>query len=175
MRNTRYETLSEHSYDVAVIAHALALIKNKKFGGNIDADKAAVTALYHDVPEILTGDLPTPVKYFNDKTKSAYDEVEKTAIERFVKMLPEEFSDEYETLLREDCRDKEIHDIVKAADKISALIKCLEEEKMGNSEFSGAKKATLEKLEGCNMPEVAYFMEKFLPAFTQTLDDHTKC
>ena len=174
MRNTRYETLSEHSYDVAIIAHALATIRNNLFSGNIDADKAAVVALYHDVPEILTGDLPTPVKYFNEKTKAAYDEVERTAVERFLKMIPNELRSEYESLLKEDGRDKDIAAVVKAADKISALIKCTEEEKSGNGEFSGAKEATLKWLGESELPEVKYFMEKFLPSFSQTLDDHTR-
>lgn len=174
MRNTRYETLSEHSYDVAVIAHALALIKNKEFGGSVDANKAAVTALFHDVPEILTGDMPTPVKYFSEQTKAAYDQVEKTAISRFEKMLPEDFAEDYGALLDESTRESEIHAIVKAADKISALVKCIEEEKAGNTEFTGAKKATLEKLESLEQPEVKYFLDKFLPAYSQTLDDHTR-
>lgn len=173
MRNTRYENLSEHSFDVAITAHALAVIKNTHFGGSLNADRAAVLALYHDAPEILTGDLPTPVKYYNEQTKKAYDEVEKTAISRFLDMLPEELKPYYESVFVSAEEDKYLWKLVKAADSISALVKCIEEEKSGNKEFSGAKAVIEKKVYSIDLPEVKYYIENFLPSFELTLDEHT--
>ena len=173
MRNTRYENLSEHSFDVAVTAHAIATIKNDVFGGNVNADRAAVLALYHDAPEILTGDLPTPVKYYNTQTKRAYDEVEKTSVSRLLEMLPEQLRTSYESVLTKRAEDDYLWQIVKAADTINALIKCIEEEKSGNREFSGAKKGIEKKVNAITLPEVRYYIEHFLPSFALTLDEHT--
>ena len=173
MRNTRYENLSEHSFDVAVTAHALAVIKNEVFGGNLNAERAAVLALYHDAPEILTGDLPTPVKYYNKQTKKAYDEVENTSVNRLLTMLPEELKNTYSPLLVKSGEDAYLWKLVKAADTINALIKCIEEEKSGNREFSGAKKGIEKKVYAIDLPEVKYYLENFLPSFELTLDEHT--
>lgn len=173
MRNTRYENLSEHSFEVAVTAHALAVIKNTYFGGSLNCDRAAVLALYHDAPEILTGDLPTPVKYYNEQTKSAYDEVEDTATKRFLNMLPEGLQSAYTPLFQKKEDDEYLWKLVKAADSISAMIKCTEEEKSGNREFSGAKKGIEKKLNAIDLPEVKYYLENFLPSFELTLDEHT--
>ena len=173
MRNTRYENLSEHSFEVAVTAHAIATIKNDVFGGSVNAERAAVLALYHDAPEILTGDLPTPVKYYNRQTKTAYDEVEKTSVNRLLEMLPEELKGSYETVLVKTEEDAYLWRIVKAADTINALIKCIEEEKSGNREFAGAKKGIEKKVRAIDLPEVKYYIEHFLPSFELTLDEHT--
>ncbi|MBQ6381135.1 MAG: 5'-deoxynucleotidase [Clostridia bacterium] len=173
MRNTRYENLSEHSFEVAVTAHAIATIKNEVFGGQVNADRAAVLALYHDAPEILTGDMPTPVKYYNEKTKKAYDEVENTSVKRLLEMLPEELKDSYESLLIKSEEDAYLWRLVKAADTINALIKCIEEEKSGNREFAGAKKGIEKKVYAIDLPEVKYYLEHFLPSFALTLDEHT--
>ena len=173
MRNTRYENLSEHSFDVAVTAHALAVIKNNLFGGNLNADRAAVLALYHDAPEILTGDLPTPVKYYNDQTKKAYDEVENTSVNRLLTMLPSELKNTYSPLLVKQEEDTYLWKLVKSADTINALIKCIEEEKSGNREFSGAKSVIEKKVYAIDLPEVKYYLENFLPSFELTLDEHT--
>ena len=173
MRNTRYETLSEHSFEVAVTAHALALIKNELFGGTLNADKAAVLALYHDAPEILTGDMPTPVKYYNKTTKKAYDEVEETSIARMMDMLPEELQSAYSSVFIKNEEDAYLWQLVKAADSISALIKCIEEEKSGNREFAGAKIGIEQKVRSIDLPEVKYYLEHFLPSFALTLDEHT--
>ena len=173
MRNTRYETLSEHSFEVAVTAHAIATIKNEIFGGHINAERAAVLALYHDAPEILTGDMPTPVKYYNAQTKKAYDEVEQTSISRLLEMLPEQLRGAYESVLVKTVEDAYLWRIVKAADTINALVKCTEEEKSGNREFAGAKKGIEKKVYAIDLPEVKYYIENFLPSFELTLDEHT--
>lgn len=173
MRNSRYETLSEHSFDVAVIAHALAVIKNTYFGGGADAERIAVLALYHDAPEILTGDLPTPVKYYNDETKAAYNKVEETAIQRFIDMLPSEMQSEYKKIFIKSDEEDYNWKIVKAADSISALIKCIEEEKCGNCEFKGAKAGIEQKVKNIDLPEVKYFIQNMLPGFELSLDEHT--
>jgi len=173
MRNTRYETLSEHSFEVAVTAHALAMIKNEIFGGSLNADRAAVLALYHDAPEILTGDMPTPVKYYNAQTKRAYDEVEQTSVNRLMEMLPEELKAPYETILTKREEDAYLWQLVKAADRINALVKCIEEEKSGNREFAGAKKEIEKKVAAVDLPEVKYYIKNFLPSFGLTLDEHT--
>ena len=135
MRNTSKENIAEHSHNVAVIAHALCLIGNKKFGRNYDAERCAVLALYHDVTEVITGDMPTPVKYYNDKIKSVYKDVEKTAGERLLAMLPDEFKADYKPFFEQESKDKELWKIVKAADRIDALLKCIAECRMGNREL----------------------------------------
>lgn len=174
MRNTSKENIAEHSHSVAVIAHALALIGNKKFGKNYNADRAAVLALYHDTTEVITGDMPTPVKYYNDEISSVYKDVEAVAGERLLKMLPKEFRENYASMFEHQADDEELWALVKAADKISALVKCVEENRMGNREFDLALKAQEDKIKSIDLPEVQYFREHFLPSYYLTLDEHTK-
>ncbi len=174
MRNTSKENIAEHSHSVAVIAHALALIGNKKFGKNYDASRAALLALYHDTTEVITGDMPTPVKYYNDEIKNVYKDIEHIAGERLLNMLPEEFKDDYRSFFKSEESDKALWALVKAADKISALIKCIEEHRMGNLEFETALSAQENKINAIDLPEVKYFSEHFLPAYYLTLDEHTK-
>lgn len=171
MRNEHSENLSEHSFEVAVIAHALAVIKNKRFGGNVNGERAALLGLFHDAPETLTGDMPTPVKYYSEEVRNAYKTVEENACRSLVEMLPEDFRDEFSPLLIADEEDTELWKLVKAADKISALIKCLEERKAGNSEFVKAGEGIKESIEKLDMPEAKVFIEEFLPAFEMTLDE----
>ena len=170
MRNTRPENIQEHSHMVAVLAHALAVIRREVYGGEIDPGQAAVLALYHDAPEILTGDLPTPVKYFNPEIRDAYKTVEAVSARRLLALLPPELQQVYAPLLGEDARG-ELHAIVNAADKLSAYINCVEELKAGNHEFKQAAEQTLEALKASPLPEVGYFMEHFLPGFSLTLDE----
>ena len=169
MRNTFSEIIQEHSHQVAVLAHALALIRRNilKLPGP-DPDKCAVAALYHDASEILTGDLPTPIKYYNPNIKTAYKQVERIAGERLLDMLPQALRASYEHLVLED--DAEVTPIVKAADKLSAYIKCVEEQKAGNTEFDSAAKATLEALREMDMPELQWFIDNCLEAFALNLD-----
>lgn len=174
MRNTSKENIAEHSHSVAVIAHALALIGNKKFGKNYDASRAALLALYHDTTEVITGDMPTPVKYYNDEIKNVYKDIEHIAGERLLNMLPEEFKEDYRSFFEAEESDKALWALVKAADKISALIKCIEEHRMGNLEFETALSAQENKINAIDLPEVKYFSEHFLPAYYLTLDEHTK-
>ena len=171
MRNTIDENIAEHSLETALIAHALAVINNVYFGGNINPDKIAVYAMYHDVPEIITGDLPTPVKYFAPEIKESYKVVEEAAIEKLISSLPEEMQEKYSKLLREDEIDKEYRDIVKAADKISALIKCIEEKRMGNQDFLQAEIATLKAIKDLNCKEANYFMKNFIESYSLTIDE----
>lgn len=174
MRNTSKENIAEHSHSVAVIAHALALIGNKKFGKSYDANKAALLALYHDTTEVITGDMPTPVKYYNDEIKDVYKDIEHIAGQRLLSMLPEEFREDYEPLFEPEKEDEPLWALVKAADKISALIKCIEEHRMGNLEFEKALEAQEQKIEKIELDEVKYFTQHFLPAYYETLDEHTK-
>lgn len=169
MRNSYRENVQEHSHMVAVIAHALAVIRRDIFGGSIDPGEVAVAALYHDAPEILTGDLPTPVKYFNPDIRDAYKKVEAVSAEKLLSMLPDALRDAYRPFLQEE--PGELHDLVKAADKFSAYIKCVEELKAGNTEFKKAAEQTLAVLTASPLPEVGYFMEHLLPAFELTLDE----
>lgn len=174
MRNTSKENIAEHSHNVAIITHALCTIGNKKFGKNYNAEKCALLALYHDATEVITGDMPTPVKYYNDEIKSVYKDVERAAGERLLAMLPEEFRADYQPFFEKSDADEALWKMVKAADKIDALIKCIEECRMGNREFEIAK-ASQEKIVGeIDMPEVQYFVKEFLPAYSLTLDEHTK-
>lgn len=169
MRNSRSENIAEHSLDTAVIAHLLCVLRNKRFGGSINAEHAAAVAMFHDAPEIITGDLPTPVKYFSEKISDAYKDVESAAVDKLISAVPSDISDEYEKLLR--CSDDEILRIVKAADKISALIKCIEERKSGNNDFVAAERQTLDSLKRMSLPEVDCFIDEFLPAYELTLDE----
>ena len=155
---------------VAVLAHALAVIRRDIFGREIDPGQAAVLALYHDAPEILTGDLPTPVKYYNPEIREAYREVEEVSAQRLLSMLPDDLRPAYVPLLAQEEGDG-YHELVKAADKLSAYIKCVEELKAGNLEFRQAAEQTRQVLEESPLPEVAYFLEHFLPGFSLTLDE----
>ena len=170
MRNSCSENVQEHSHMAAVIAHALGVIRRDVLGVPCDPNEAAVSALYHDAPEILTGDLPTPVKYHNRDIISAYRRVEETASEKLARMLPPEIKEAYAPLLSQNPAD-DISALVRAADKLSALIKCIEERKAGNNEFLFAEKQTFEKLRAMDMPEIKYFLENFIPAFELTLDE----
>lgn len=169
MRNTERENIQEHSHQVAVLAHALAVLQNRYFGGQLDPGQVAVAALYHDATEIITGDMPTPIKYFNDTLRDSYKEVEAVAADRLLAMLPQELRGEYEPLLKE--QDPEIRAVVKAADKLSAYLKCVEELKAGNNEFRLAREQTWEALQDNPLPALQYFMEHFLPSFELTLDE----
>ncbi len=170
MRNTQDENLCQHSYEVAVIAHALVVISNKRLGTEYDASKAALIGLYHDTAEILTGDMPTPVKYHSPEILSAFKDVEKVATDKLLSMLPADIRSEYEDLFIPDTKDKELWKFVKAADKISALIKCIEEEKAGNTEFTKASESLKTLISEMNMPAANIFVEEFLPAYYLTLD-----
>ncbi len=174
MRNAFTENIAEHSQNVAVIAHALCIIGNKKFGKNYNAERAAVLALFHDTTEVITGDMPTPVKYYNDEIKSVYKDIERIAGERLLNMLPDEFKEDYIPMFEKQQEDEELWKMVKAADKIDALIKCIEESRMGNKEFEKALQIQQQKIDEIDMPEVKYFKEEFLPAYYLTLDEHTK-
>ena len=168
MRNTAPENVQEHSHQVAVLAHGLAVIRNEKFGGSVDAGAVAVAALYHDASEILTGDMPTPIKYYNPSIRAAYKDVESVANQKLLEMLPPELRPVYAPILTE--ADDEIRALVKAADKLSAYIKCVEEVKAGNAEFRDAAAQTRKALESFHLPEVAYFLDTFMDSFSLTLD-----
>ena len=170
MRNSVQENIQEHSHMVAVLAHTLAVIRRDVLGADCDPGAAAVAALYHDAPEIFTGDLPTPVKYCNPEIRDAYKAVEAVSADKLLSMLPDQLRPAYAPWLREDY-DPSLHTLVKAADKLSAHIKCVEEVKAGNNEFRQAAIQTLEAVEAMNLPEAAYFIEHFLPAFGLTLDE----
>lgn len=168
MRNTRRENLSEHSLETAQIAHALAIINNKRLGGNADPQKAALAAVYHDSTEIITGDMPTPIKYYNSEIKSAYKQIEAAAGDSLINMLPEDFREDFKPIFSPDTETKRL---VKAADKLSALIKCIEELKMGNREFEVAEKTIREGIKRLNCPEADIFAEEFIPSFYLSLDE----
>ena len=174
MRNTSKENIAEHSHNVAIIAHALCTIGNKKFGKSYDAERCAVLALYHDLTEVITGDMPTPVKYYNNEIQGVYKDIEKIAGERLLSMLPDEFKADYQPFFEQKEEDKELWKIVKAADRIDALIKCIEECRMGNKEFEIAKEKQIKIVDEIDMDEVRYFTKEFLPAYSLTLDEHTK-
>lgn len=171
MRNTIEENISEHSLDVGIIAHSLGVINNQVFGGDINPERLAVLGIFHDVTEIITGDMPTPVKYYSPVIRTAYKEVEAVAKEQLLTGLPENFRDVYSPLLLETDEEEREWKFVKAADKISALIKCIEEGQMGNNDFSQARETIEKAIEAMAMPEVKYFMENFLPAYNLTLDE----
>ncbi|WP_026503742.1 5'-deoxynucleotidase [Butyrivibrio sp. NC3005] len=175
MRNSRPENLSEHSCEVAMIAHVLCTIGNVRYGRNLDADRAAMIGLYHDTTEIITGDMPTPVKYYNETIQSAYKEVEKIAEEKLLERLPEDLRPTYEQIYHpsNSVEDDYLRQLVKAADKISALIKCIEEERSGNTEFRTAKETTQKSINElqAKYPEVLDFVNEFLPSYGRTLDE----
>lgn len=170
MRNALPENIQEHSHMVAVLAHALGVIRRDVMGLPCDPEKCAAVALFHDSSEILTGDLPTPIKYHSAEIHAAYKQVEDLACAKLLDTLPPELRGSYETLLTGSAAE-DTHGIVKAADRLSAYIKCIEERRAGNDEFQQAEKQTLEKLRACAMPEVEYFIEHFIPAFELTLDE----
>lgn len=171
MRNSYPENISEHSLEVGMIAHALALIANSRYGRNLNAERAAVIGMYHDCTEIITGDMPTPIKYYNTETQQAYKSVEKQAARELLAMLPDYLQCEYEKILFPDENEEYLIRLVKAADRLSAYIKCIEEERTGNREFSSARAATYEKLQKMDMPEVRDFLRDFGGAYKKTLDE----
>ena len=170
MRNSLPENIQEHSHMVAVLAHALGVIRRDVFHVPCNPDEAATVALFHDSSEILTGDLPTPIKYHSNEIRDAYKEVEALACHMLLDTLPEELRGAYEPLLAGETEER-VHDLVKAADKLSAYIKCIEERKAGNNEFLSAEVQTRRLLEESHMPEVDYFLKHFIPAFELNLDE----
>lgn len=170
MRNTRMENLSEHSLETAQIAHALAVIKNKRLGGNVDPAFVALSAMYHDSSEIITGDMPTPVKYNNDEIKKAYKQMESAAEDRLISMLPEDFKDEFKKIYNPS---QEVKRIIKAADKLSAIIKCIEELNMGNREFAVAEKTLRKAVDDLSLPEAEIFINEFMESFSLSLDEQS--
>jgi 5'-deoxynucleotidase len=171
MRNTRVENIQEHSLQVAMVAHALAIIQNAFFGGSIDPERTALLAVYHDAEEVITGDLPTPIKYFNPKVREAVDGIEEVAKQRLVGMLPDALRPHFEALYFERPGDAEAWRMVKLADKLCAYLKCLEEAKAGNHEFVRAEETIRTGLERLQEPAVDYFLETFVPSFRLTLDE----
>ncbi len=171
MRNVRTENVSEHSLQVAMVAHALAAIKNRKFGGNVNAERIALLAMYHDASEVLTGDLPTPVKYFNSQIAQEYKAIEKIAQQKLVDMVPEELQDIFAPLIDEHAYSDEEKSLVKQADALCAYLKCLEELAAGNNEFLLAKTRLEATLEARRSQEMDYFMEVFVPSFHLSLDE----
>jgi len=171
MYSTHPENIQEHSLQVAVVAHALALIRNRLYGGTIDAQRIAVLALYHDAHEVLTGDLPTPVKYFNPDIAAGNHAIEAAAQQRLLDMLPEALRPEYAALLSAKPSEPEYAELVEAADKLCAYLKCCEERAAGNPEFANAEKVLRARIEEFNLPEVRYFLDTFVPSFELTLDE----
>ena len=170
MRNSLPENIQEHSHMVAVLAHALGVIRRDVFGKPCDPNAAAAVALFHDSSEILTGDLPTPIKYHSADIREAYKQVEDLACRQLLNTLPTELRPAYEELLVGETQEQ-LHDLVKAADKLSAYVKCIEERKAGNNEFLSAEKQSRRTLEESGLPEVVYFLEHFIPAFEKDLDE----
>ena len=171
MRNTQSENISEHSNDVAVLSHALCVIGNSRLGKNLNAERAAFLGLYHDMTEIITGDMPTPVKYHSEEMRKAYSVVEDTAGRTLLSMLPEDMRGTYEGAFFKKEEDEYLWKIVKAADKLSALIKCIEETKAGNSEFEKALQSTEDSLREMNIPEAEIFLQEFIGSFYLSLDE----
>ncbi len=171
MNNTRTENISEHSLNVAMLAHALTVIGNKRLGKHNDPEHAAAVALFHDCTEIMTGDLPTPVKYSSKTLRNAYKHIEQEAAEQLLSTLPDDLREEYESLLLPKAEDDYTRKVVKAADRLSALIKCMEEENMGNNEFRRAKAEILASVQANELEEVHIFLRDFLPSYALTLDE----
>ncbi len=170
MRSQRDENIMEHSQSVAMIAHALAVIRNKIYGGNVNVEKTVLYAMYHEISEVLTGDLPTPIKYYNKNIQAAYKDLERSAAEKMAEMLPPELKSELSPWILAD-EESEEYKLVKAADRLSAYVKCLEELRAGNGEFVKAKKSIEDDLHSRNIPEVEYFFEHFIHSFSLTLDE----
>lgn len=171
MKNTSSENVSEHSLEVGMIAHALAVIGNSRFDKDLNAEKAALIGMYHDSSEIITGDMPTPVKYYNQEIKNAMKEVEGVANKKLLSMLPEDMREAYTSIFFKAEEDEYLWKLVKAADKISALIKCMEELNTGNQEFRSARDSLEKAVAGLGLEEVTVFIEEFLPAYGNTLDE----
>lgn len=171
MKNSEDENLQEHSLEVAMIAHCLALIRRDIFKVPCDPDKIAVAAMYHDAEEILTGDLPTPIKYMNESIFNAYHSIELGSRDKLLSELPEELEEQYTEILYTSEWDKELYVLIKAADRLAAYIKCMNELKFGNSEFKRAMVQTKEKLDKMKLPEVEYFLEHFVPSFRLSLHE----
>ena len=169
MRNTRKESLAEHTLETAFIAHALAVIENRRFGGNVNAEKAALLALFHDVPEIITGDLPTTIKYYNRQIKQIYNEIEDAASERLLGLLPDDLRPDFVGLFNNT--DPHLKAIVKAADKLSALIKSRDELALGNRDFSSAEESTLNAVKALDLPAAEVIVKEFLQSFSLPLDE----
>ena len=169
MRNSFSENVQEHSHMVAVLAHALAVIRNEVYGGSVDAGQVAVYALYHDATEIITGDMPTPIKYFNPELKNSYRKVERVAADKLLSLLPPELTETYRPILYEE--GEEVRRLVKAADKLSAYIKCVEELKAGNLEFKRAAEQTYRAMADMRLPELDWFLAHCLDSFSMTLDE----
>ena len=170
-RNSEPENVMEHSWEVATIAHALALIKNRYFDGNVDPQKIATAALYHDVSEVITGDLPTPIKYHSPMITESYHKIERQAVRELTKLLPVDLQQDFDYFIDEQQQEKEVRDIIKSADTISAYLKCRYELNNGNREFSIAAKTIEEKLDAHNASEVRYFMDVFISSYDMTVDD----
>jgi 5'-deoxynucleotidase len=173
MHSSRPENIQEHSLRVAMIAHALAVVRTRLFGGGVSAERIALLALYHDAGEVLTGDLPRPVKYFNPEIEASYRRIETVAREKLLGMVPEALRTDYASLLRPETASGAEQEIVKAADKLCAYMKCLEEVTAGNREFVEAEKALRQTIGAIDLPEVRYFLETFVPSFRLTLDELT--
>lgn len=170
MRNTTYETLSQHSHEVAVLSHALAVIGNRRLNKDYNAERAALLGLYHDVPEIITGDMPTPVKYYSKDVRNMFETVENNACTTLVDMLPDDLKGDFEPLFFKKEQDSDLWELVRAADKISAYIKCVEERKAGNCEFVEAEKATRKLIESLHCEEADVFLKEFVPPYELPLD-----
>ena len=173
MRNTRSENLSEHSLEVSMIAHALAILGNTYLGKELNAERAAVLGLYHDATEIITGDMPTPIKYYNPEIRHTYQDIEEKAGQTLLSMLPEEMRVSYERLFTRQDEDAYLWKLVKAADKLSAYIKCIEEEGTGNREFVRARETTLKQLHALDVEEAELFFTYFIDAYGKNLDELT--
>ena len=171
MHSTHAENIQEHSLRVAMIAHALAVIRNRLYRGDLNPERAAALALYHDASEVLTGDLPRPVKYFNPAIETAYHTIERVAREKLLAMLPAALQPDYQTLLMPGAQEGAYLELIKAADKLCAYIECLEETSAGNREFLEAEKVLRQSVESVDLPEVRYFLGTFLPSFRLTLDE----
>ncbi len=171
MRNSERENISEHSLEVAMLAHALALLGNCRLGKNYDAQRAAVIGIYHDANEIITGDMPTPVKYYSREMQDLFHSIEDQASRSLLQLLPEDLRKEYEAIFFPAQGEEELWRLVKAADKISALIKCVEEEKAGNREFESAKKSVEAAIRAMHVPEAELFLDEFLPSYQRNLDE----
>jgi 5'-deoxynucleotidase len=171
MRNSRQENISEHSLEVSILAHALAVISNERLGGRLNVERVALLAIFHDATEIITGDMPTPIKYYNRKIQGAFKEVEQAAAEKLLKLLPEDLRGYYEDCFLPREEDAFLWKLVKAADKLSALIKCIEEHKAGNTEFISAEQSIRDQLQAMGLKEIDIFMQEFLPAYDKTLDE----
>ena len=171
MRNAHRVNFSEHRLETAAISHAFAVLHNRRYGGNVNVERAALLGLYHDLPESLTGDLPTPVKYHNSRLRDAYQAVEESAGQTLLEMLPEDLRPDYEAIFKHKDADTLLWRFVKAADKISALAKCIDEKKAGNTEFDVAALSIRETIKNMNLQEAECFIEEFLPSFSLTLDE----